>query len=73
MSPHLPELTCREEQVLELLSSGLEVAAIARDWGRSVETVREHADNARQKLGALNMKHAIAIYNRAVSSAAGAR
>ena len=46
------ELTTAEREVLGHLVNGLDIPAIARQWGRTRETVRSHVANLRAKLGA---------------------
>lgn len=44
-------LTTREVEVLQLLTDGLDVRAVARHLDLSVHTVRDHVKSAREKLG----------------------
>lgn len=60
-SEHVPNLTARERQVLTLLARGSSAEAIAEEAVLSPETVRTHARNARQKLGAKTRSHAVAL------------
>jgi DNA-binding CsgD family transcriptional regulator len=64
MTPLLPELTAREEQVLLLLGEGFGLREIARSLGLSVWTVRDHRDNGKRKLCATTTTHAVAIVVR---------
>jgi len=54
-------LTVAELSVLSMHSAGLTKPEIAQELGISAHTVREHADNARAKLGASTIAHAVAI------------
>lgn len=54
-------LTAREREVMTLLARGATAEAIAGHAELSPETVRTHARNARQKLGAKTRAHAIAL------------
>ncbi|MEA2468959.1 MAG: formate hydrogenlyase transcriptional activator [Thermoleophilaceae bacterium] len=60
-SQQVPSLTARERQVLTLLARGSSAEAIAEVAVLSPETVRTHARNARQKLGAKTRSHAVAL------------
>lgn len=65
MTPLLPELTDREEAVLELECDGLTDAEVGHRLGIGERTVRAHLAAARDKLGANSTKHAVALYVRA--------
>ena len=54
-------LTARERQVIGLYADGLTRPEIAKLLGVTFHTVREHTDNARAKLGASTIAHAVAI------------
>lgn len=56
-----PVLTMREREVLGLLAMGDTGEQIAAQLFISPETVRTHAQNAREKLGASTRSHAIAL------------
>jgi len=57
---HVPELTAREWQVLELIRSELSTPQIAKRLVLSPVTVRSHARSIRHKLGSLgSMDHAV--------------
>ena len=64
MTPLVCELTDREEEVVRLLSEGLEYRGVARRLGISHNTVREHVQNGCRKTGAINKTHLVALYNR---------
>ncbi|HHE47693.1 MAG TPA: response regulator transcription factor [Candidatus Acetothermia bacterium] len=49
--PCLPELSPREERVLDLLAQGLSNRAIAERLGISVKTVESYLENLKRKLG----------------------
>jgi DNA-binding CsgD family transcriptional regulator len=57
-------LTPREREVIALLAEGLNAEEVARDLVISPLTVRTHVRNAKEKLGARTMAHAIAIVLR---------
>ena len=66
-SPVLPEssgrlqLTNREREVMTLVATGLQTAAVAEHLFLSPETVKSHVHNALGKLGAHTRAHAVAI------------
>jgi DNA-binding CsgD family transcriptional regulator/ketosteroid isomerase-like protein len=62
-------LTPREREVLALLAEGLNAEEVARDLVISPLTVRTHVRNAKEKLGARTMAHAIAIVLRSNGTA----
>ena len=64
MTPLVPELTDREEQVVLLFGDGLGHREIARSLGISPLTVRDHARHARRKLNAATIAQAVAIVIR---------
>ena len=66
-----PELTRREQEVLEMLSRGLSNAAIAAELHVSVHTVRNHIANLSGKLGAHSKLEALSIAVRRGLVAAG--
>jgi DNA-binding CsgD family transcriptional regulator len=57
-------LTPREREVMALLATGLNAEEVARTLVISPFTVRTHVRNAKEKLGARTMAHAIAIVLR---------
>lgn len=57
-------LTPREREVIALLAGGLNAEEVARNLVISPLTVRTHIRNAKDKLGARTMGHAIAIILR---------
>ncbi len=59
MSPSGPQLSPREKEVLELLSEGLGVAAIAKQLYVSESTAKTHISKIYEKLGAANRAQAI--------------
>lgn len=59
MSPSSPRLSDREREVLDLLASGLGVAAIARQLFVSESTAKTHISRIYEKLGAANRAQAI--------------
>ena len=59
MTPSGPQLSPREHQVLQLLSDGLGVAAIARQLFVSESTAKTHISKIYEKLGAANRAQAI--------------
>ena len=64
MTPLLPALTDREEQVLLLLAEGHGPREIALRMGIAPSTVRGYRDTARGKLGAATTTQAVAILVR---------
>jgi DNA-binding CsgD family transcriptional regulator len=64
-------LTPREREVMSLLATGLNAEEVARALVISPFTVRTHVRNAKEKLGARTMAHAIAIVLRGGDGASG--
>lgn len=60
-SPPRGALSPREREVLTLVATGADAQRVADELTISVATVRTHARNALQKLGARNRAHAIAL------------
>ena len=58
-TPSGPQLSGREREVLDLLASGLGVAAIARTLFISESTIKTHISKLYEKLGASNRAQAI--------------
>jgi DNA-binding NarL/FixJ family response regulator len=56
-----PELSDRELEILDLIAAGVDNAGIARRWGLSVKTVRNHASNIYLKLRVEDRAHAIVL------------
>ena len=54
-----PELTAREHEILRLIAAGRENAEIAREFGLSTKTVRNHASNIFMKLQVAHRAQAI--------------
>lgn len=54
-------LTARQKEVLELAADGVDNEAIADRLGISRSTVQRHIDEGRDKLGAVNRSHAVAV------------
>jgi len=54
VGPSLPELTTREREVLQLLSTGASYAEIARELAISVNTVRSYIRSLYEKFGVEN-------------------
>jgi DNA-binding NarL/FixJ family response regulator len=65
LQPTGPQLTPREQEVLELLAQGLGVAAIARNIYVSESTAKTHISKIYEKLGAANRAQAIMVAVRA--------
>jgi DNA-binding NarL/FixJ family response regulator len=59
MSPSGPRLSAREAELLELLSEGLSVSAVARRMYISESTVKTHMSKLYEKLGASNRAQAL--------------
>jgi pimeloyl-ACP methyl ester carboxylesterase/DNA-binding CsgD family transcriptional regulator len=55
------ELTAREQEVLELIAQGLDNHQIAKRFGISEKTVRNHASVIFEKIGAKSRAHAVAL------------
>jgi DNA-binding NarL/FixJ family response regulator len=60
-----PALTKRELQVLQQFSTGQQRHEIAASLGVTVNTIKTHANNAFNRLGASNAAHAVALAFRA--------
>jgi DNA-binding NarL/FixJ family response regulator len=59
LTPSGPQLSPREREVLQLLSDGLGVAAIARQLFISESTTKTHISKLYEKLGAANRAQAL--------------
>lgn len=59
MAPSGPRLSGREQEVLDLLASGLNVAAIAKKLYISESTTKTHISRLYEKLGAANRAQAL--------------
>jgi DNA-binding NarL/FixJ family response regulator len=59
MTPSGPRLSAREAELLELLSEGLSVSAVARRMFISESTVKTHMSKLYEKLGASNRAQAL--------------
>jgi len=59
--PHPPELTERQQKILEATSKGLSSDQIAASLGISTYAVNQHFDAIRRKLGAQSRTEAVAI------------
>jgi DNA-binding NarL/FixJ family response regulator len=59
MAPTGPRLSAREAELLELLSEGLSVSAVARRMYISESTVKTHMSKLYEKLGASNRAQAL--------------
>lgn len=59
MAPTGPRLSAREAELLELLSEGLSVSAVARRMFISESTVKTHMSKLYEKLGASNRAQAL--------------
>ena len=60
-APQPPELTSRQREILEGITLGLASDAIAAKIGISADTVNQHLDAIRKKLGAANRTEAVVI------------
>jgi DNA-binding NarL/FixJ family response regulator len=58
---HVPMLSPRERQVLEMSASGKPKKVVGAMLGITFETVKSHHRNILSKLGARNITHAVAI------------
>ncbi|MBD1544898.1 helix-turn-helix domain-containing protein [Roseibium aggregatum] len=63
-SDPFPELTTRQREVLQMLSTGLTDKQIAYELGISTATVKCHTRAAVQRMEAKNRLHAVALYVR---------
>lgn len=61
VTEHLPSLSNREREILDLLAQGLTGEAVAERLVLSAETVKTHIRNAMAKLEAHTRVHAVAI------------
>jgi len=61
LGPEVGELSARERECLSLVASGYPSKAIGHMLGISKKTVDLHLSNAKAKLGAKNLPHAIAL------------
>ena len=61
MFRHLPTLTSRELQILELVARGNSAKEIAQRCGIAHRTVESHVDTVRLKLRARNRTHMVGI------------
>ena len=59
--PQPPELTDRQREILEAIIRGLATDGIAAKLGISSDTVNQHINAIREKLGAANRAEAVAI------------
>ena len=59
--PQPPELTDRQREILEAIVRGLATDGIAAKLGISSDTVNQHINAIREKLGAANRAEAVAI------------
>jgi LuxR family quorum-sensing system transcriptional regulator ExpR len=59
------ELTKRELQVLAQVSIGQQRHEVARQLGVAESTIKWHSTNIKNKLGAVNSAHAVALAFRA--------
>ena len=59
--PQPPELTGRQREILEAIVRGLATDGIAAKLGISSDTVNQHINAIREKLGAANRAEAVAI------------
>jgi len=57
-------LTKREEQIVQYVAEGLSGKMIAHRLCISEHTVKNHLTGVREKLGAKNSAHAVALYLR---------
>ena len=60
-APQPPELTSRQREILKGIALGLASDAIATKIGISADTVNQHLDAIRKKLGAANRTEAVVI------------
>ena len=60
-TPALPELTSREQEVLDGILQGWSNAQLAQRLGISVPTVKTHVSSVLAKLGARSRSHAAAL------------
>jgi LuxR family quorum sensing-dependent transcriptional regulator len=70
-SPIVPLLSPREQEILSLLHHGFKDREIAKALQISIETVRSHLDNARQKVGARSRTELVSRTSGSVTGGAG--
>lgn len=58
-------LTEKEKQILHCMARGLSPVQVAKEVALSRFTVNVYATRAKEKLGAINMHHAIALFVKA--------
>jgi DNA-binding NarL/FixJ family response regulator len=58
---NLRALTEKQLMIAQRLSDGLTVEEIAAERHRSVQTIRKHVEQARDRLGARNLAHLVAL------------
>jgi DNA-binding CsgD family transcriptional regulator len=58
--PSRPQLTAREQAVLQMAAAGRDIKAVAEALGLGAETIRTHFRKAKQKLNANNRTQAVA-------------
>lgn len=63
-TPHLGRLTEREQEVLRLLATGMDVRQVSRETGTTVSTVRSHVKSILAKLHAHSQLEAVAVAMR---------
>lgn len=62
------DLTLKEKEILELVSQGKSYKKIAHAIKMPLRTVKFHMGHAREKLGAYNSSHAVAIFVKSYES-----
>lgn len=62
MTPRHPDLTDRQERVLDLLADGRDLHGAARCMGITYNTARWHLLAAERRLEATTMTHAVALW-----------
>ena len=61
VNPSIPSLTDRQRKVLESVTRGLSNPEIAKQFGISIDAVKQHLNAVFLKLGAANRSEAVAI------------
>jgi DNA-binding NarL/FixJ family response regulator len=62
--PRAPQLTTREQEILEMLAKGLDARTVSRQLGISLSTCRGYVHNLLVKLGAHSQLEAVVIARR---------
>lgn len=61
MKPGIENLTTRELQVMKAAARGESASETAKGLGLALDTVKDHRNSARARIGARNVTHAVAM------------